>query len=172
MQTFPRETTDYIARQFCAYFDRKKPQKMTIADAQKLIDYVSGPAPRVSGIDNIDYSRPRVSGGGRRRPSDIEIENMIKRYYNEDTYLSDWDEVFDMVIRYYKRKSNQEVLQLIKLAFKEQKKCENVCKTLHISERSFYNNRLQILNKSAVFAISIGLQNCIKNCNDFCSSDY
>ena len=171
MQTFPREITDYIAKQFYAYFDRKQPLKLTITEAQKLIDFVSGPAPGAPKMAGIDLTKPRVNGGGRRRSTEAEIDRILSRSNKDEDENKEWDKVFNKVISQYKRDCDQEGLLLIKLVFKERKKCANVCKILHISERTFFNNRLQILNKSAIFATIMGVKYCNKNCNKNCSSD-
>jgi hypothetical protein len=158
MQALPQKTTDYIAEQFRAYFDRKANRGMNHREARDIIDYlsVSGPAPAPSGSGAIDPTKPHVTGGGGRpRPSQERIEGILNKYaVEEDVAL--WNTVFDELIEVYKRSHNRKALRVIRMSFELQLKREAVCDKMRITERTFNNYRIAILTAAAICAIRKG----------------
>lgn len=158
MQVFSREITDYIAHEFCNYFQRKtnKTKRMSVKEAKALIDYAGTPSPSPSTRSGIDYSKPRVSGGGVKKPSEGRITLILQKIDNQTL----WDEVFDELIE--KVKDDTLSTRLIYLSFKERKREEDILVELgddenELGRTTYYTRRLTILNKAAVIAVSKGL---------------
>jgi hypothetical protein len=159
MQALPQKTTDYIAEQFRAYYERKAHRGMDLREARDIIDYlsVSGPAPAPIGSGAIDPSKPHVTGGGGRpRPSPERIEGILNKYAVDEIDAL-WNDAFDELIRQYKTDKNNKALRIIKLAFQKQLKRETLCEIMHISEKTFNNYRLAILTAAAICAIQKGV---------------
>lgn len=116
LRVFPRETMDKVAEEFCNYFKRKNGARLSYEDAKKLIDYVSGPAPKPADASGIDYSRPVVSGGGSTRPTKSEIDSMLRKY-EPDMQDEEWDKVFDEVLDKYK--DDKLAINLIYMLFRD-----------------------------------------------------
>jgi hypothetical protein len=152
MSAFPQETTACIARKFYGYFWRKAQQRLTYREARVLIDNVSGPVPPPSSVSAIDYSRPRVSGGGRPRPTDSEVESIFRRHEEEP---SAWDDVFDELLR--RHETDRETRRLIFMTFRD--KCGDgaICEEMHISRSAYYDKRRSILERAGVIAVELGL---------------
>ncbi len=158
MQPFLQETTDYIAEQFRAFFDRKEKRPLSLKDARTMVDFVSGPAPASLGGSAIDPSKPYVTGGGRPRPSAEQVTRILEKYENTDEDADLWDEVFTELIRSLKEENHKKALRLIKLAFKKQIKTERICEIMDIKSTRTYNNyRLVILTKAGILAIKKGI---------------
>ena len=165
MQAFPQKTTDYIAEQFKAYFIRKEHSGYTLREARTLIDYASGPVPSPQGSTAIDLTKPIITGGGKVRPSKMDVDRIVDRHAIDiDDAL--WNAVFDELIQSlkdgmlegFKDKENAKALRLIKLAFKYCKKREEICDLMHMKSTKTYNNyRLAILATAGIFAIKKGL---------------
>jgi hypothetical protein len=158
MQALPQKTTDYIAEQFRAYFDRKAQGGMRLREATAIIDYlsISGPAPGPTDSAAIDYARPRVSGGGgRTRPSEQRIENILNKYAVDENDAF-WNGVFDALIRQYDADGDKKALKFIKLYFQRQLKPEEVWRRMGVSERTYKAYRLAILTRATVYAVSAG----------------
>lgn len=159
MQALPQKTTDYIADQFRAYFDRKAQRHgMNYKDARAFVDFLSvaGPAPEPAESAAIDYAKPRVSGsGGRKRPSQERIEQILDKYAIEEEEAM-WDSVFDALIALYEDRGNKKALRLIKLAFQKQLKREEICEKMHISEKTYRNYRTAILTLAGISWIQRG----------------
>jgi hypothetical protein len=151
MQVFPREVTDYIAEQLTAYFQRKQDRRMSVRDAAAMIDFVSGPAPSASGGNTTDFSKPRVSGGGKVRPTEQRIEGIVRKYIAEE---SEWDAVFDRLIRQCRE---HDAVKLIHYVFRDGKREAEVCEALHISRPTYYNYRSAILNRAVAMATASGI---------------
>lgn len=149
MQVFARETTDYIADRFCEYYDKMRPKPISIIQAEKLIDYVSGPCPKPSGNTTVNLSSPHVTGGGKRRPSKNEIDAIV----NADDGPTVWDELFDALIA----RSGESLRQLMQYAFDEQMPADEIAQRLGIVDREYYRRRLVILSQAAVMAAVAGL---------------
>lgn len=150
MRVFPRKTTDYIAEQFCNYFQRKLDHRMTIREAKTLIDFVSGPSPAPQEVGATDYSSPRVSGGGTVRPTESQVEEIFQKY--EDT--APWDAVFDDLLRQCKEEPT--AVEIIHMAFRDGKRESEICEKLNISPKTYYNYRITILVRAAVLATVAG----------------
>ncbi len=159
MQALPQKTTDYIAEEFRAYFDRKARSGMRPREARDIIDYlsVSGPAPGPTDSAAIDYAKPRVSGGGGRpRPSEARIEGIMQKYATDERDAL-WNGVFDWLIQQYEDSGNKKALRFIKLVFEKQLKMDEACAKMRISERTFKNYRLAILTAAAVCGVQKGV---------------
>lgn len=152
MSAFPQETTARIAREFYGYFRRKSQQRLTYREARTLIDNVSGPVPPPSVVSAIDYSRPRVSGGGRPRPTDNEVESIFRRH-EEDP--SEWDNVFDELLR--RHDTDQEIKRLVFMNFRDGCGDGAICDELHISRPTYYRKRRSVLERAGVIAVEFGL---------------
>lgn len=149
MQVFSREITDYIAHEFCNYFQRKtnKTKRMSVKEAKALIDYAGTPSPSPSTRSGIDYSKPRVSGGGIKKPSEDKIALILQKI-DEQTL---WDEVFDELIE--KVKKEPDAKRFILLMFREKLKEEDICDKMIITRATYYRYRSIILSKAAVIAV-------------------
>lgn len=157
MQALPRETTDYIAEKFREYFEAKAAGRLTLKDARKVVDYlsISGPASEPVGAGAHDTTKPHVKGGGRTRPTQEQIERILdkKSMFEPDDL---WNEVFDEVLRMYNAENNIKAKRFIGLCFKKQLKREDVCKKMHISEKTFNNYRIAILTAAGICAVQKG----------------
>jgi hypothetical protein len=157
MQMFPREITDYVGDQFCAFFGRRMRHAMTLWEAQMLIDHAAGPAPAMGTGRAADLTRPRVDGGGRTRPSGEDIEAILHKYAGGQFEDNDWDGVFTELIRSYQAERDAKALRVIRLTFERNKKREAICEQMHISTRTFHNYRLAVLSRACLLAVSRGL---------------
>jgi len=149
MQVFSRQTTDYIAEQFYLYFNRikNKSQCMTIRDARDIVDYVS-PSLRPTGSSSMDYSSPRVDGGGPKRPSEDHICRIVERL--ED--IPPWDDTFKTLLQKCEWEPDAE--KIIYLTFRDCMGEVDICEALSISRATYFNYRSTILQRGAVIAYS------------------
>lgn len=159
MQAFPREVTDFVGEQFCAFFVRRRSRALTLPDARRLIDYVAGPTPG-SGAGSgraVDLTRPFVRGGGRTRPSPGDIDALLRKYTGAVPDSEEWDAVFEELIRCYQSERNSKALRVIRLAFERCRKRDDICRLMHISTQTFHNYRLAVLCRASVLAAARGL---------------
>jgi hypothetical protein len=156
MQALPQQITDYIADRFVEYFSRKDNNRLNYREARTLIDYVAGPSAGGGGNLTADYMKPVISGGGGRRPSAAQVEAILQRYEVDDSDLI-WDAVFDELITSYRRAKNKKALRIITLAFKKEFRREDICRVVHIAEKTFNNYRLAILTAAAIYAVKRGV---------------
>lgn len=158
MQVFPRDTTDFVADQFVRYYKRKKPVKLSPRDAAAMIDNIVGPAPRPAPAGSIDYARPKVSGGGKVRPTDSMIESIMRKYIDDpESNTGIWDAVFDEILQKYK--SDRLIMRFINLAFRDCVSEPCICAELNISTASYYLYRNVILTRAAIYAAFKGASN-------------
>lgn len=160
LRVFPQETMDKIAEEFCNYFKRKNGARLSYEDAKKLIDFVSGPVPPLTNASGIDYSRPVVSGGGGTRPTETEIESMLRKY-ESDIQDKEWDNVFDEVLELYK--GHPWARKLIHMTFRDYcrsfdiyQELTDICGDDYGKER-YYRDRKAILTQAGVIAYHAGL---------------
>lgn len=150
MQIFSKETLDYVAHRFKIYFHGHD-RRMSYRDAATLIDYVSGPAPACGGSDAIDLTRPHVSGGGGRRPSDSSVEGVVGRLEEMQDIDDEWAAVFDELRQRCER--DPEAEQIIKYAFEKRQTEAETCEAMGISRSTYHRDKATVLSIAAVLAI-------------------
>ena len=156
IETFPRETINWIADRFRDYFDRKRCDNLSLREARMMIDYVAGPAPPPSTSAAMDYSRVKVTGGGTYpRPSKQDIEEIYNKRFPEDEPLNEWDEVFDELIESNKKHSG--TVKIINMAFRDRQSHHIICDELHIGRTTYFRHRRTILEKAGLIAVKKGL---------------
>jgi hypothetical protein len=158
MQALPQKTTDYIAEQFRAYYDRKAERPhLNLREAKTIIDFVGSPAPLGGGSSAMDLTKPVVTGGGPRKPSSERVESILQRFEVDEADAL-WNEVFDELIEQYKERNNKKALKLIRLTFEQRPtlKREEICEKMRISEKTFRAYRVAILTAAAICAIRKG----------------
>ena len=147
-EAFSKETTEDIALQFYLYFERKRvQQQLSLRDAETLIDFVSGPVPHPRKVGAVDLTQPQVSGGGKVRPTDTDVDRILG--------VNPWDAVFEEVIQRQEDPSLK--LDLIYLAFREQKKEPDICEELHIDRSTYYRHRKTVLLLAGMLAVKNGI---------------
>ena len=152
MQAFSRETTDYIADRYFEYFRNKKSRKkLTVHEARKLIDYVSGPVPSSGGLDAIDYTRVRTSGGGRRRPTKTEVDQIFAGM--EEQTL--WDAVFDELWR--RCSGDPDTENTIVYTFRDCLSEDEICDRMNICRATYFRRRVTVLSRAGILAVQEGI---------------
>lgn len=153
MQVFSRQMTNYVAEQFYLYFKRQNGKTpLTPREARDIINYVSPSLPPTS-VGSMDYSSPRVDGGGIKRPSDERIARIIERIEDED----DWDDVFRETLDRCAAEQKAEKVAL--LTFKDRKDAGRICAELKIGRQTYYDYRSSIVCIASVIAISKNILN-------------
>jgi len=151
MQVFDTATKKTIENKFYAYFSKKRTRvKISLKDAEKLVDYASWPAPRIGTMSAMDVSQGRVSGGGRRKPSRDEVDAIFSRCTAQD----EWDELFDDLMD---RTEDDQITQTIILVFCECLPEETVCEMMHVSHTAYTERKSAILCKAGILAVQKGL---------------
>ena len=124
---------------------------MSVRDARMLVDFVAGSAPSPAMTGAYDYARPRVQGGGPRRPTSGAVRIMLGKYMEENERAASWDEVFEELIK--KHAEDPEVTRFIKLVFRDGLGEIGTCDEMHISRATYYKNRLAILSQAGLLAV-------------------
>jgi len=146
---FPKHVLHGIACEFIEYFKRKEHRKLTLKDAATMIDYVAGPAPRSMGMKSTSIALTQGKGGGRPRPTAMQIEEIFNRHYH-DLDIHDWDSVFDELIEVHKKQ--RETMSLIYLTFRDKHSWYVICDELNVSMASYYRQRHRILEFAGYIA--------------------
>lgn len=154
MQIFSREIMNYIDNRFQLYY-RTQNKKMSLADANMLINYVSGPAPIPHELRASDFAQPRVIGGGKTRPSKSQIDLIIDKAEKKAELDSKWASVFDELI--LRCKDDSDAVRIIELTFKERLYDNDICEILSISRTTFYEYRAAILSRAGILAVQSGI---------------
>ena len=131
---------------------------MTYKDARTLIDYAGSPAPQPHDIGAMEYDKPRVAGGGRTRPTSVEVDMLLKTLDDEAEDIREWSVLFEELIR--RCEAEPEAEQVIKLAYEERRYEEDICKEMGIGKTTYYEYRSTILKRAAVLAVRDGLIVC------------
>lgn len=156
MAVFDREQTDYIAARFYDYFDRKRGRKgLSIRDAATLIDYVAGPGIGTPDAKISDPSKIRVKGGGKLRPAEAEVQEIVEKITARVENYEAWDGVFDELIKILG--GNKRLLRFIKIVFNKRLPVNESCKKLGVTEKTYFALRRDVLSKAAVIAVKYGL---------------
>lgn len=154
MQLFSREIMDYIDRRFQAHYCKRTSQ-MSIAEANMLIDYVSGPVPIPHGLRASDYTKPRVSGGGKTRPTRAQVDllfNKVEKQYDLD---SAWDGVFENLIT--RCENEPDAKKIIEYTYEERLYDSDICEKMNISRTTYYEYRSTILSRAGLLAVQAGI---------------
>lgn len=154
MTIFPKETLDYIDTRLQAYFSPHR-HAMTYKDARTLIDYAGSPAPEPHSIGAMDYSTPRVAGGGRTRPTSVEVDMLLDRLEADRGDSDAWGDVCAELMRRCEAEPDAE--RIIRLAYGERRYEDDICQEMDISQATYYNYRAVILGRAAVLAVQDGL---------------
>lgn len=153
---FSNEVIDDIAKRFRLYFIRRASRKLTYREAQTLIDHESGPSPKPSGKITSDNTRPRVTGGGRARPTDEQVNGILERHaIANEAEPDEWDAVFDELMK--RSYLPLEFKKVILMAFMDNLENYTISDELHVTLKTYYNYRRAILDMAAVIAVSKGL---------------
>ena len=153
IEVFPKETLDTVSKELKDYFRRKRCGKMSPRDAEKLIDYVSGPTPRGGAYSATDYTKPRVSGGGTRRPSDGDIEAIMNKYSEEKP--NEWDEVFARLMK--EVEDDPQAKGIVQMAFRDGLSGFVIAEEGYIGRTTYFRKRRTILEKAALIAVEMGV---------------
>lgn len=154
IQAFPQETRDDIAGKFYDYFRRKRKSRLSYREAATLINYVSGPVPAMGESDAQDYTKPKVSGGGVIRPSDADVERIMRKHEmaNEP---HEWDAVFDELL--YRISGNRIVENLTLMTFRDGLHDYSICPELSIGRTTYFEKRRGVLDQAGVIAVKLGV---------------